>query len=231
MKKLAVFCRVAFFIMVVSPMLSNCMTESTNTPVAAQVDQANAADQSVSAADYRISARDILQITVFQVQDLNNAVQVGEDGNVALPLVGKVHLSGKTTFQAEQEIAGKLRQKYLQSPQVTVSVKEYGKRITVSGEVKAPKVLSDDGNTTLTQAIANAGGLSELGNSSRVHIARSRNGHVQDQLYSLDEIQAGQATDPVLRGGDIVVAESSTTKVGLKTVTSLLPFAVLAALW
>jgi polysaccharide export outer membrane protein len=225
MKKLAVFWRVVFLIMAVSPLLSNCVTES------GQADGSVAAEQPVSTGDYRISPRDILQITVFQVQDLNNAVQVGEDGNVALPLVGKVYLSGKTTFEAEQEIAGKLRQKYLQSPQVTVSVKEYGKRITVSGEVKQPRVLADDGNTTLTQAIANAGGLSDLGNSSRVHIARSRNGHVQDQLYSLDEIQAGQATDPVLRGGDIVVAESSTAKVTFKTVTSLLPFAVLAALW
>ena len=84
---------------------------------------------------------------------------------------------------------------------------------------------------TLSQAIADAGGLSDLGNSSRVHVARSRNGHVQDEVYDLDDIQAGRAKDPLLTGGDIVVVESATTKVALKTVSSLLPFAVLAALW
>ena len=86
--------------------------------------------------DYRISPQDILQIAVFQINDLNSAVQVGEDGNITLPLVGKVPVKGKTTYEAEQIIAGKLKEKYLQSPQVSVSIKQYGMRITVSGEVK-----------------------------------------------------------------------------------------------
>jgi protein involved in polysaccharide export with SLBB domain len=59
--------------------------------------------------DYRIAPRDILQIAVFQVPDLNNTVQVSEDGTVTLPLVGKVQLSGETTYEAEQTLTGKLR--------------------------------------------------------------------------------------------------------------------------
>jgi polysaccharide export outer membrane protein len=182
------------------------------------------------ATEYRISQQDILQITVFQVNDLNNAVQVNQDGNITLPLVGNVHVVGRTTAEAEQIIAGKLRQKYLQSPQVSVSVKGYGQRITISGEVKSPRVLPDDGSTTLSQAIANAGGLSDLANSSRVHVAKSKDQHVQDEIYNLDDIQAGKVPDPVLKGGDIVVAEQSGVKVTLKNVTSLLPFAIFASL-
>ena len=184
-----------------------------------------------STGDYRISPQDILQIAVFQVQDLNNAVQVGEDGNITLPLVGKIQLRGKTTYEAEQIIAGKLREKYLQSPQVSVSIKQYGKRITVSGEVKTPRVLPDDGNTTLSQAIAGSGGVSELANSTRIHIARSKDQHVQDEIYDLDEIQAGKAKDPLLKGGDIVVVERSGTRVALKSVKDLLPFAIFATLF
>ena len=90
-------------------------------------------------------------------------------------------------------------------------------------------MVADDGNTTLTQAIANAGGVGDLANSTRVHIARSRNQQVQDEIYNLDEIQAGKVRDPLLRGGDIVVVEQAGTKVALKTVSSLLPFAVLAS--
>ena len=92
-------------------------------------------------------------------------------------------------------------------------------------------MLPDDGNTTLSQAIANAGGLSELGEPTRIHIARSRDQRVQDEIYNLDAIQAGQATDPRLRGGDIVVAERSGTQVALKTVKDLLPFAIFATLF
>jgi polysaccharide export outer membrane protein len=180
--------------------------------------------------DYRISPQDILQIAVFQIKDLDSAVQVGEDGFIALPLVGKIQVRDKTTYEAEQTIAGKLREKYLQSPQVSVSIKQYGKRITISGEVKAPRVLPDDGATTLSQAVANAGGLSEIGDPTRIHIAQSKDQRVQDEVYNLSDIQAGKARDPLLRGGDIVVAESSGTRVAFKTVKDLLPFAMLATI-
>jgi polysaccharide export outer membrane protein len=183
------------------------------------------------ATDYRISQQDILQISVFQVNDLTSAVQVGQDGSITLALIGKVQVAGKTTSEAEQIIAGKLRQKYLQSPQVSVVVKTYGKRITISGAVGGPKVLPDDGNTTLSQAIANAGGVADIGNSERVHVARSKDQHVQDDLYNLDDIQAGKVPDPVLKGGDIVVVERSGVKVALKDIGSLLPFAMFATLF
>ena len=45
---------------------------------------------SAEATEYKISPQDILQISVFQVNDLNSAVQVYQDGNITLPLIGKV---------------------------------------------------------------------------------------------------------------------------------------------
>jgi polysaccharide export outer membrane protein len=245
MKKLTFFCRL--LVVAVPLLVSNCMETTNQQGASRDMAMADAAPRDASTVagqpalaatrasaemttDYKISPQDILQIAVFQLKDLDSAVQVGEDGNIALPLVGKIQVRGKTTYEAEQIIAGKLREKYLQSPQVTVSIKQYGKRITVSGEVKTPRVMPDDGNTTLTQGIATAGGLSELADSTRIHIARSRDQRVQDEIYNLDEIQAGKAKDPLLRGGDIVVAESSGTKVALKSVKDLLPFAVLGAL-
>ena len=198
--------------------------------VSTDTGQTSSGFASAGATDYRISQQDILQISVFQVNDLNTATQVGQDGNITLPLVGKVQVAGRTTDEAEQIIAGKLRQKYLQSPQVSIAVKTYGKRITVSGAVGGPKVLADDGNTTLSQAIANAGGVAEIGNGERVHIAKSKDQHVQDEIYNLDDIQAGKAQDPLLKGGDIVVVEQSGYKVALKNIMSLMPFAMFATL-
>ncbi len=211
-------------------MASATDASKTDQTVATAQPASASAFGSAEATEYRISQQDILQISVFQVNDLNSAVQVSQDGNVTLPLVGKVQVVGRTTYEAEQIIAGKLRQKYLQSPQVSVSVKVYGKRITLSGEVRSPKVLPDDGTTTLSQAIASAGGTSDLADASRVHVAKSKDQHVQDELYNLDDIQAGKATDPLLHGGDIVVVEQSGVKVALKDVTALLPFAMFATL-
>jgi polysaccharide export outer membrane protein len=225
MKKLASLWSLAFFTLAASPLMSNCGMDAaqTNKPVVTTA--------SAEATEYRISQQDILQISVFQVNDLNSAVQVSQDGNITLPLVGKTQVAGKTTAEAEQIIAGKLRQKYLQSPQVSVSVKTYGRRITVSGEVKSPKVMGDDGATTLSQAIASAGGVSEIANAQRVHIARSKDQHVQDEIFNLDDVQAGKATDPLLTGGDIVVVEQSGVKVAFKDVSALLPFAMFATVF
>ena len=216
---------------------ANGATAMAATTDASQPNQLGATPQSASASafgteptEYRISQQDILQISVFQVNDLNTAVQVNQDGNITLPLVGRVQVAGRTTPEAEQIIAGKLRQKYLQSPQVSVQVKSYGKRITVSGAVGGPRVLPDDGNTTLSQAIASAGGVSDIGNSDRVHVAISKNQHVQDNIYNLDDIQAGKVADPLLHGGDIVVVERSGYKVAFKEIGALLPFAMFATL-
>jgi polysaccharide export outer membrane protein len=200
-------------------------------PVASQQPTAASGFGDADATEYRISRQDILQISVFQISDLNSAVQVGQDGNITLPLIGRVEVAGRTTPETEQIIAGKLRQKYLQSPQVSVQVKAYGKRITVSGAVGSARVLSDDGNTTLSQAIANAGGVAEIGNSQRVHVAKSINQHVQDNIYDLDDIQAGKVPDPLLHGGDIVVVEQSGVKVALKDLYSLMPLAIFAPLF
>ncbi len=216
----------------------NGATAMATTTDASQTNQTGATPQPASASafgadttDYRISQQDILQISVFQVNDLNSAVQVGQDGNITLPLVGKIQVAGRTTSEAEQIIAGKLKQKYLQSPQVSVSVKGYGKRITVSGAVGGARVLPDDGNTTLSQAIAGAGGVAEIGNAQRVHVARSRDQHVQDDIYNLEDIQAGKVSDPLLHGGDIVVVERSGVKVALKDLYSLMPLAIFSPLF
>lgn len=187
---------------------------------------------STNPTDYRISPHDSLQITVFQVQDLNKTVTVNADGTISLPLVGKVPMAGKTTGEAEDIIGDRLRKKYLQSPQVSVSVAKFGQRVTVSGAVKSPKVLTVDGQLTLTQAIANAGGLSDLADSSRVHIARKAGGQsVQDKVVNLNAVQSGKAADPMLQGGDLVVAEESNMRVAFKQVKDVLPFAVLGTLF
>ena len=111
MKTLASICRLAFLTLAMSQLLSNCMTDdgSTNKPVAtappatgstlASADPMGNPGQPAGEAsasgnlgnpDYRIAPRDILQITVFQIQDLNTAAQVNEDGTITLPLVGKI---------------------------------------------------------------------------------------------------------------------------------------------
>ena len=192
--------------------------------IAAVPDAAPIADD-----DYRVSSQDVINVAVFQVPDLSRTVQVDGTGHVTLPLVNRVPVRGKTILQVQEDIAARYRRSYLQSPQVTVSLVKSGQRVTVNGAVKAPRVLTVEGKLTLGEAIAQSGGLSELANAQRVHIARMSGQRVDDQIHDLDEVHAGRAPNPVLQGGDIVVVEEANSKLALKTVKDILPLAIIGS--
>ena len=119
--------------------------------------------------------------------DLTRTVQVDGSGFVTLALVGRVPVRGKTILQAQEDITARYRKSYLQSPQVTVSLVKSGQRVTVSGAVKGPTVLTLDVPLTLSMAIAQAGGMGETGNPERIHLARTTTGEaVEDSVFNLN---------------------------------------------
>lgn len=209
--------------LVAAPQSAEASAE-TSVPVASRPEAVETAG-----GDYRIAPRDILQLTVFQVADLTRTVQVDNAGFVSLPLLNNVKLSGLTIRQAQDLLTDRLGKTYLRSPQVSLALVKSGQKVTVNGAVKNPQVITIDGALTLSQAVAQSGGLSEVANSSRIHVARQKAGRVQDEVYDLDQIQAGNATDPSLYGGDIVIAEESNAKVAFKNVKDILPFAAIGA--
>lgn len=215
----------------VPSLLSGCANNGQG--IAAATDKTSAlpvaaAANNASPNDYRIGPHDVLQVTVFQVPDLSGPRQVDGTGRISMPLIGEVPVAGKSPDQAGREIAAKLGKTYLQSPQVAVLVTKSGQRVTVSGAVAKPSVLTVSGRLTLSQAIAEAGGLTDVANASRVHVARVEQGQrVHDAVFDLDAIQAGRALDPSLSGGDIVVAESSNAKMAFKTMKDIVPFSIL----
>ena len=74
--------------------------------------------------DYRIGAQDLLEISVFGIDQLSSTVRVNSNGQISLPLIGGVLAGGKTIPELETEIGNKLKNGYVQDPQVTVFVKE-----------------------------------------------------------------------------------------------------------
>jgi polysaccharide biosynthesis/export protein len=178
--------------------------------------------------DYKISSLDILQVAIFQVPDLTRTVRVDEAGFVSLPLVGQVRVRGMTMLQAQEDIAARYGKSYLQSPQVSLSLVKSSQRVTVSGAVRGPTVLTLDTPLTLSMAIAQSGGVNDLANSERIHVARITGEQVDDSVFNLKEIQAGKTPNPSLRGGDIVVVEESNARLVLKEVKDVLPLAAIS---
>src|SRR5579862_5042947 len=71
---------------------------------------------------------DLVRISVFQQPDLDLELRVPENGVIRFPLIGAVPTSGQSTAALEEAIRQKLAAEYLQSPSVSVTVKEYAKR-------------------------------------------------------------------------------------------------------
>jgi len=200
------------------------VSATPTTRVAASRDSAGFADD----GDYTISSQDILQVAIFQVPDLTRTVRVDGGGFVSLPLVGRVPVRGKTMLQAQEDIAARYSKSYLQAPQVTLSLVKSSQRVTVSGAVRQPTVLTLEGSLTLSQAIAQSGGANEIANSERIYIARITGDQVDDAVFNLKEIRAGRAPNPGLRGGDIVVVEESNARLALKEIKDVLPLAAVS---
>jgi len=116
--------------------------------------------QEKDTADYRIGPKDLLDISVFGLNELTKTVRVSEDGKITLPLLGEIEVDGLTKVALEKKISQLLEKKYLQDPQVTIFIQEYqSKRVSVLGAVRNPGPYELLGRQTLLQVISRAGGL------------------------------------------------------------------------
>ena len=93
-------------------------------PLAARAQQPAAVVPSGNEA-YKIGPLDVLDVTVLKVPDLSKTVQVDRNGNITYPLIGEIPAAGKTARELARELVQRLGAKYLRSPQITVTIKQY----------------------------------------------------------------------------------------------------------
>jgi len=202
-------------------MLSGCLTSSgpvrsgtakvvTTTENLGPPDTTTNTGAYVGTAEYRIGAQDQLEITVFQIEDLNRTVRVNSTGQVSLPLIGTVLAGGLTVDELEKLLAQKLSETYLQDPQVSVFVKEFSsQQITMEGAIASPGIFPLKGRTTLLQAIATAGGVQDLANLQGIVVFRTVGGQKMAAVFDLQAIRGGNAEDPEVYGDDLIVVDVS----------------------
>lgn len=113
--------------------------------------------------DYTIGPEDLLEVAFFGVDDLDREVRVNGQGEISLPLVGPVKVSGLFSQAIEKRLAQLYREgDYIKAPQISVRVKEYRyQRVMVTGAVVAPGSHEVIGPRTLLEMLGKAGGLTE----------------------------------------------------------------------
>jgi polysaccharide export outer membrane protein len=179
-----------------------------------------------SQADYRLGPLDKISVNVYGQEKLSvEKIQIDAGGQIVLPLIGVVNAGGLTAAQLSKDIAAKLGDKYLESPQVSVLIEDaVSQRVTVTGAVVESGVFSLKGPTTLMQAVAMAKGPdNKLANTRHVAIFRQINGRNARAVFDLKAIGAGQAQDPEVIGGDSIIVEGSSGKAFWHELVTALP--------
>jgi polysaccharide export outer membrane protein len=161
--------------------------------------------------DYRIGRQDLLQLSVFDLKELDQTVRVADDGSITLPLLGRLQVAGLTKGELETTIARLLEERYVRNPQVTIFVKEYeSKKVAVSGAVKKPDTYEMLGDKTLLEMISLAGGLDRDLGKEIIIFRPTESGKADRISVDLDKLvyEADPSLNVAVLPGDIVYVPS-----------------------
>lgn len=178
----------------VASALAGCA--STDLPIASVVEANTGVEQG-----YQISSGDRIKVTVFDEENLTGDYQVGLEGDLQLPLIGRIVAAGETSASLSEMIATRLRDgSYVLSPRVAVEVAQH-RPFFILGEVKTPGEYVYASNMTLEQAVAKAGGFTPRAEKGVVVLRR--------QTWSTPrKVRLGGETLLVAPGDTILVQEA-----------------------
>ena len=161
-----------------------------------------------ASAEYKIGAKDLLEITVLGVPEINKlVVRVSEEGRITLPLLGEVGVGELTKFEVEKKLTGLAGQRIVLNPQVTVHIVEYrSRRVSIVGAVEKPGPFELIGRQTVLAAISQAGGLTRDAGEDIIIIRQQPGGESTATRISIDGlfVQGDPKLNLVLEPGDVI---------------------------
>ena len=156
-------------------------------------------------ASYKIGPQDVLRIDVWKETEISRSVPVRPDGKISLPLLNDVQASGLTAMELANVITEGLK-KFINSPQVTVTVTEINsRRIYVTGEVTKPGAYALLPNMTALQALTSAGGFTQFSNPKKIYVLRNESGKQVKHPFNYKAVLDGKQEDFPLQPGDTIV--------------------------
>jgi polysaccharide export outer membrane protein len=155
----------------------------------------------------RIEPGDLLSVNVYDTPELTDAYRVDPDGNLTIPLCGKVKVQGLTAPEAAKLVETTLKDdQILVRPQVNVDVQQYaGEYVTVLGEVANPGRITVIAPTKLSDILAQAGGTTALA-GSRIKIRQGADDSAPETEVHYSRTESTRETGTILmRPGDTVI--------------------------
>jgi polysaccharide export outer membrane protein len=156
---------------------------------------------------YRLNPGDVLSISVWNEEALNQDVMILPDGTISFPLVGILTVSNQTPEQVRDKLKEQLS-RLIPDPEINLTVRTVdGNNIFIIGKVNQPGRFTMNSPTDVVQALSLAGGFTPYAKSDSIQILR-RTGEKQEIIrFDYTKIADGEAleTNILLKSGDTIV--------------------------
>jgi len=169
---------------------------------------------SALSGNYQVQPEDVLQITVYEHEDLTTTARVSSNGEISFPLLKKVQVLGLTVQEIEDNLTKALEKDYLVTAHVQVFIENYHvKQITVLGAVALPGKydMNTEKETTVLEAIAMAGGFTKVASKNGTRIIRTKGDQEKTLPIRITDItkKGMKEKDIAIESGDIIFVPES----------------------
>jgi polysaccharide export outer membrane protein len=151
----------------------------------------------------------VIKLSFAEETDLDQVQRIRRDGKVSLPLIGEVTAAGKRVIDFQNQLVS-LYDEHLENPEVLVTLENSLATVIISGFANKPGKYVFDRPTTVYQAVMQAGGVSDYGSASNIHLTRIINGVQRTETINLRPNIRGQPTQPeYVQDGDVIYISRS----------------------
>jgi len=186
-------------------------------------------DQTIGNVEYRVSPNDIVSMSVYtndgfklidittsaesvtsRLNNMNNNTNiqflVEPDGMIKLPIIGKIKIAGMTIREAEKSLEGQYANFY-NKPFIVVRV--VNRRVTIfPGTGGSGRVVNlDNESTTVVEALALAGGITNTGKARKIKLIRGDLRNPKVILIDLSTLEGVKQGNLLLQANDIIYVE------------------------
>ena len=157
--------------------------------------------------EYRLGPGDLIEVSVFGVDDFRHTIRVSASGAIKLPLLEAIKVSGLTPTELEERLTALLQEEVIKNPQVSVFVKEYRSQpVVVLGAVKNPGQYQITLQLKVVDALSLAGGLQPTaGDEATIQRASAEGAEEVIRINLRQLLEKGDmALNVVVRGGDVI---------------------------
>lgn len=167
--------------------------------------------------EYTMRSGDNLQLIVYGHEDLSTKLGtsytpyvVRPDGNLSIPLIGDVQVTGKTVPAVVEEITRRLSE-FIINPKVTINITKLGTtRVYVMGQVTRQGTYELEKSHNLIDAVGAAGGFTEKGLKTKVYLLRANQPDFVAKVNMMDLFTKNKkSANPELQEGDTIFISSN----------------------